>query len=326
MTKKLKRPPTISVVMSVYNGGQFLALAIQSILDQTFKNFEFIIIDDGSTDDSAKVIKSFNDPRIKFIRQKNIGLVASLNKGIALARGEFIARMDDDDISLPERFEKELIAITADQSIGVVGSFYTFIDTADRPFATHVSPTLHQDLRFALLNANPYGHGSMLIRKEALVKTGLYRDDYPAAEDYDLWRRIARNWKLAQIPESLYWWRQNPEGISSTRNKTQIKSSNRITQELWKEVIPAITVLSVRKNNKYYKNLDTDYGEQISKKYLDCLVQISLGAIVRHKPRTFLRTACGLALSSPRKFCKLLYLIGRSFIKNILIKLRLYHK
>lgn len=326
MSKASERPPTISVVMSVFNGGEFLAQAIQSILDQTFRNFEFIIIDDGSTDDSEKVIKRFDDPRIILIQQKNTGLVASLNKGIKIAKGEFIARMDADDISLPQRFEKELIAITANHSIGVVGSFYTYIDYAGNPYASHVSPTLHQDLRFILLHVNPFGHGSVLIRKEALVKIGLYRDDYPAAEDYDLWRRMAHDWLLVQIPESLYWWRQNPEGVSVTRKKAQEESTCRIVQELWKEVIPAMPALIIRRHHKYYKNLDTAYTDQIAKKYLSSLVQISLGAAARHKPRTFLKTAGGLVLTSPRQTCKLLYLMMKSLIKKILTKMRIYSR
>ncbi|MCC6932099.1 MAG: glycosyltransferase [Deltaproteobacteria bacterium] len=326
MTKTLDRPPAVSVVMSVYNGGQFLPLAIQSILDQTFKNFEFIIVDDGSTDNSAEIIKSFNDPRIKLLTQKNKGLVNSLNRAVKISRGEFIARMDDDDISLPQRLEKELIAITANQSIGVAGSYYSYIDTAGTPFASHISPTLHEDLRFLLLHKNPYGHGSTLIRKEALVKAGLYRDKYPAAEDYDLWRRIARDWLLVQIPEGLYLYRQNPEGISSKKSTVQQKSTTRIINELWKEVIPAVTALNIKKHYKFYKKLDTSFANKIADKYLDDLVRISLAALAKNKPRTFIKTTGGLVLSSPIHLCKLLYLVGRSLIRKILVKLGIYHK
>src|SRR5665213_836599 len=126
--KNTPNTPFISVIMPVHNGGEFLKDAIDSILSQTWKDIELIIIDDGSTDTSADIIKSYRDDRIKSIRQTNHGLAYTLNKGLGLAKGDFIARMDQDDISLPSRLEKQMQYMAYNTKLGVLGTFFTYMD------------------------------------------------------------------------------------------------------------------------------------------------------------------------------------------------------
>lgn len=124
--------PKVSVVMSVYNGEKYLPETIDSILNQTFKDFEFIIINDGSTDKTAKILTSYDDPRIRIFNQENMGLTKSLNRAISLAKGEYIARMDADDISYPERLKKQVDYLNKNPDIGLVGSKYIRIDKRGR--------------------------------------------------------------------------------------------------------------------------------------------------------------------------------------------------
>ncbi len=320
-----EQKPVLSVVMSVYNAGIYLKPSVESILSQTFKNFEFIVIDDGSSDSSVETIKSFGDPRIRLVRQANHGLVYSLNKGVSLSRGKYIARQDADDVSLPGRLEKELKLITTNEKIGMVGSFFTYIDLGGNPSKTMVSPTLHDDLRLMLLNVNPFGHGTVLFRKEALESVGSYNDDYHAAEDYNLWRHLATDWEFAIIPESLYWYRINPESISHSKQSHQHSSRDKVVEELWQAAIPALSPSVIRKHYHYYKALGSPFSGQISQNYLDNLFGIALGALTRRKPRTFLRTALGVFLVSPRRGYRLFYLLCVKIIKHVLIAIKLRH-
>jgi glycosyltransferase involved in cell wall biosynthesis len=316
--------PTISVIMSVYNGQQYLNRAVDSVLSQTFNNFEFIIIDDGSSEPILEELKRNDDPRMRIIPQTNHGLVYSLNQALKLARGNFIARMDSDDISLPDRFEKELKVITSHEKIGVVGSFFTYIDLEDKPTISMVSPTRDIDLKLTLLHVNPFGHGSTLIRKDVFVDVGEYDDNYHAAEDYDFWRRVSKNWMLAQVPESLYWYRINPASISHAKKEHQHESRDRVVEEMWQTIIPRVSPATIWKNHRYYQYLTSPYAKQIADSYLDIIYSVSIKALVRKKPRTFLRISAGLLLLSPRKFFRLYYFVCVKIVKHALINVGLY--
>jgi len=318
--------PVISVIMSVYNGLQYLSRAVDSILSQTFNNFEFIIIDDGSTEPVLEELKHNDDPRLRIVPQTNHGLVYSLNQALKLARGNFIARMDSDDISLPDRFEKELKVITSNEKIGIVGSFFTYIDLEDKPTITMVSPLIDTDLRLTLLHVNPFGHGSTLMRKDVFADVGEYDDNYHAAEDYDLWRRAAKNWMLAQVPESLYWYRINPASISHAKKEHQHTSRDRVVEELWANSIPIVQPSTIRKNYKYYKSMTSPYAALIADNYRAIIFGVALSALTRRKPRTFLRLTAGLSLITPRQAYRLYYLACVKIIKHALVKLRLYKK
>lgn len=225
--KKVK----ITVLMSVYNSQDYLKEAIKSILSQTYKNFEFLIINDGSTDDSLKIIKSFKDKRIRVITRENKGLVYSLNEGIRLARGEYIARQDSDDISLPHRLKKEIEFLENNPNIGMVGSNYTIIDTQGNKLVT-TNVFIHpNDLKIAQIACNQFGHGSVMMRKTIALDCGGYDSSVGHVEDYHLWNRISRVADIANIEEPLYLYRTNPEGITQKNHDLQIKQTFAVRDE-----------------------------------------------------------------------------------------------
>lgn len=214
--------PVISVVMSVYNGEKYLRESIESILNQTYRNFEFIIINDGSTDSTREIVLSYDDPRICLIDNKeNIGLTKSLNKGLRIARGGYIARMDADDISMPNRFESQIDFLNHHREYAVVGTLLKVINENSKVIFTIEKPIQHTDIRDFLNRDNCIGHGSAMIRKTCLQSVGFYDESIEKSQDYDLWLRISQNYKLANIPQYLYMWRNHKENISEKHRNEQ---------------------------------------------------------------------------------------------------------
>jgi len=211
--------PKVSVLMSVYNGERYLRGAIDSILAQTFGDFEFIIINDGSTDGTRSILESYRDERIRLFHQDNMGLTKSLNKGIRLARGEYIARMDADDISAPERLALEAAHLDSHPGCAGVSAYAHFIDHRGRILATHTPPTKPKDVADALSKGNVLN--SEMLRKPALEAVGLYREEFRYAQDYDLCLRLAERYDLANLPEFLYSIRFHPRSITISRMAVQ---------------------------------------------------------------------------------------------------------
>lgn len=195
--------PRVSVIMSVYNGTQYLCDAVQSILDQTYGDFEFLIIDDASTDSSLDILRKFNDPRIRIIvNKKNIGLTKSLNVGIAQARGKYIARMDADDISQPNRFEKQVYYLDTYPEIAVVGTCAEMIDDNSKSIGLlsyRAEPTM-----IDLQESNQVIHGSIMARKDVLESMGGYPSHYKMCQDYALFLKIVQKYTIHNLQEILY--------------------------------------------------------------------------------------------------------------------------
>lgn len=214
--------PSISVVMSVYNMEKFLEKAIRSILGQTFPDFEFIIVDDSSTDESAAIIASFNDPRIRVITNaSNIGLTRSLNKAITASRAPLIARMDADDYCSPHRLEEQYKFMSEHSDIGLVGSSYYVVDERNTTLSiTHVL-TEHEQLYHGLEQQNWFGHGTVMFRRSVFCAVGGYDEFFTYAQDYDLWLRISESTRVANIAETLYHWRKTTSGISLEKANEQ---------------------------------------------------------------------------------------------------------
>ncbi len=206
--KNMENTIKISVVMPVYNGEKYLHDSISSVLNQTEKNFEFVIINDGSTDTSEKVIKSFNDPRIRYINKNHIGLVEALNFGISEARGKYIARMDADDICLPNRFEIEKNILENDNNIAMVGSHAIIIDenNKEKGVMSYPPQSWNRIKKYTLLHC-PFIHPTVMIRKDILEIVGKYIGKFKYIEDYDLWSRIVFKYKCVNITELLIKYR-----------------------------------------------------------------------------------------------------------------------
>jgi hypothetical protein len=210
--------PRISVAMSVFDNERFVAAAIESICTQTFADFEFLIVDDGSRDGSGAIIAEHarRDPRIRILRQENRGLIESLNRLIAEARAPLIARMDGDDIARPERFARQLAFLGAHPDYGVVGTNTHDMDENGRiRECTDFHPLDHAALAAALDHASPLCHSSVMMRREAVRRVGGYRPAFRHCEDYDLWLRLSEITRLGNLPDRLLLYRRSPSQISS---------------------------------------------------------------------------------------------------------------
>lgn len=208
--------PRVSVLMSVFNGARYLRESVESIVSQTYADFEFIIVDDGSTDDSAQVLRSYQDPRIQVIFQNNCGLAAALNRGLAQARGEFVARQDQDDVSLPDRLASQVRYLDRKRDVALVGTGAQLVsaDGSLRQISRQLTDSVL--LRWALLFCNPFIHSSVMIRRQALEEVGKYTTDpqRQPPEDYELWSRIALRWNVVNLPEPFLRYREVPGSMS----------------------------------------------------------------------------------------------------------------
>jgi GT2 family glycosyltransferase len=215
--------PRISVVLPIHDAEAFLAAAMNSILAQTFPDFELIAIDDGSADASAKILDRLaqQDDRIVVIRQANAGIVAALNRGLALARGEFVARMDADDVARPERFARQMAFLDAHPDVAAVGSAVTLIDAHGKAIRDVLYPESPQAVAEFLRTASALAHPAVMMRRDAVIAAGGYRPAFRYAEDYDLWLRLAERHKLANLPDSLLLYRQHGTKLSFARAAEQ---------------------------------------------------------------------------------------------------------
>ena len=208
--------PLVSVLLPVYNGEPYLKAAIDSILAQTFTDFECIIIDDGSSDGSAALILGLDDPRIRFYQQANRGLPATLNRGLSLARGVFIARQDQDDLSHPDRLGLQVAYLQSHPECVLLGTWAQMMEV-DRPVNRyHRHPVDDLTLRYQLLFNNPFVHSSVLMRSEAVHRVGGYSMDpeKQPPEDYELWSRLSREGTVANLGQVLLTYREVPGSMS----------------------------------------------------------------------------------------------------------------
>lgn len=226
--------PKISVVLPVYNCERYIKQSVVSILRQTFSDFELIIINDGSTDSTPNVLSKINDERVRIISRENKGLVASLNEGVSMARGNLIARQDADDISEPTRLEEQARVLDNDSTLVAIGTSIRTINMSGKLKNTHHVLTGKNAVKSELLIRSPFAHGSVMFRREAFVLSGGYSNtDWPA-EDYGLWLRMALHGSLDNISLPLYKYRENSSGISALNHDVQITRSNTVNNEAWK--------------------------------------------------------------------------------------------
>lgn len=224
--------PEVSIVMPVYNGEKYLKEAIESLLNQTFHNFELIIINDGSTDKSEEIAKSYHDDRIVYISNSvNLGLSKSFNIGVRAARGEYIARMDADDVSIPERLSTQVLFLANNPEIGIVGSAALLIDQDGRKIAKLQRVQNHLEIKWMSLTSTPLIHPSVMARSRVL-KENPYDESLTNSEDYELWSRLlfTTNTKFANLPKPLLYYRVYKGSFTQTvaKDKRAISAYNSI--------------------------------------------------------------------------------------------------
>jgi len=217
--------------MPIHNGAAFVAAAIESILEQTFRDFEFLIIDDGSTDRSADIIEGYTDSRIRLVRnERQIGQIRTLNRGLGLARGEYVARMDADDISLPTRLERQVGFMAANPAVGACGTWV--VTMGDREGEVWKYPESAEEIRCRLLFDSALAHPSVCMRRQAFERHSLQFDEaYPLAEDYQLWKTASDVFPLANIAEVLVRYRIHADSVSQRNARQQEAAVRRIHAE-----------------------------------------------------------------------------------------------
>jgi glycosyltransferase involved in cell wall biosynthesis len=231
--KDIASQPLISVIMPTYNSALYIRQAVDSILNQTYRNFEFLIFDDCSKDDTFEIIKSYGDERIQLFRKdKNTGYTDSLIKGINNAKGKYIARMDSDDISHTSRFEKQVAFLETNPDYGIVGSFTETIANGDNSQLWEY-PVEDNDIRIYTIVNSPFVHPAVMIRKDVLERNHLtYIPTFEPCEDYKLWVDLLKVSKGKNIAEPLLYYRLHEAQTISLKRDALIKNSNKVRQEV----------------------------------------------------------------------------------------------
>lgn len=322
--------PMISVLMPVYNAEKYLCEAIESILNQTYINFEFIIINDGSTDNSLGIIKKYKyyDERIILLDRKKRGLIESLNEGLSKTKGKYIARMDSDDISLPRRFEKQLAFMENYKEIGVCGTWIkTFGDIIS---SKKVRPSKDdQFLKTNLLFSVPFSHPSVMIRSEVIKDKFQYNSKYDSIEDYKLWLDMSRITKFSTVEEILLKYRIVNTGISVTAEQDFSKRMES-TKKVFDELILSLDMVNSFEEDRIHFIIG--FNERIIKNNLDVfhvlkyLIKILIANKKKHvfhkkKLKKFLIKRFSILIYFKVlkfEFKSLLSMINFKFLKNLL--------
>ena len=276
------KQPFVSVLMPIYNASAYLREALESVLQQTFTNFELLVIDDGSTDNSIEIVNSYHDQRIRLFRNTH-NFIATLNKGIDVATGKYVARMDADDVMLPHRLETQFNFMETHPDIDISGSYAESFGIKQHVMQ---SATEHKKIIASLLLNNSIIHSTIILRRSTFENNAAFRypEGYPCAEDYKLWTVLAANGlRFATIPEVLLRYRRSLTQVTERNFDDMFESSLRIRMEYAQLVIEQI----VEKENRYF-----DFFEQLIDLSNEGLInQISLPHIVHQVYISFLEDA-----------------------------------
>jgi glycosyltransferase involved in cell wall biosynthesis len=322
--------PLISVVLPLYNGELYIEEAINSILNQTFKDFELLIINDGSKDRSAEIVKNMSDERIILISQKNTGMAGALNHGLSIAKGQLIARQDADDISHPDRFQKQVDFLKNNPDCALVGTWARIFSDKGSKSRFHQHPTGNLTLKLLLLFNNPFVHSSLMIKKSALDEVG-YFDTFKdqLIQDYELWSRIAAKFEIANIPEVLQDYREVSTSISRTTSSFSEKVMEQSIDNLIAvsgkktETVKSIAYLAHGAFKKINRNISPVILEKEFREITDTILLKNKGdlnsfnAMKENYLRSFLEKINWLKIFGPGIFT--LYNSYRR-LKNIIIK------
>lgn len=228
----MSKNPTVSVLMPTYNAERYLKEAVEGILGQSFTDFEFIIIDDGSTDGTSEILSHYQDSRIVYLRHEtNRGYVYALNHGLKIAKGKFIARQDADDISLPERLLRQVEMLDLQPNLVVVGSAYHTIDEAGNHLRTFCPPTCDTAIRWQMLFQNSFVHTAVMFRLDVIHRHGYHYDpELVPSEDYGLWSQLLNHGQGMNLAIPLVKYRRHRDQISKLAADRQRANADRVSQ------------------------------------------------------------------------------------------------
>jgi glycosyltransferase involved in cell wall biosynthesis len=231
------RLPTVTVLLPAYNAAHWLEAALVSILQQTYVDFELLLMDDGSTDSTAAILRKYKDPRLSIMRAaSNRGLIATLNNGIQLAKGRYIARMDADDIAHPRRLQLQVSFLQRHWEVGICGTWYRTMDADNR---TSVRPPVtHDEISAQLFFRSPFGHPTVMIRRDVLADGLLYDVQSRHAEDFDLWVRARPKTRFANLPHFLLEYRTHSNQVSQEQRHLQRQSADKVRLRQLAQLVP----------------------------------------------------------------------------------------
>ena len=299
--------------MAVHNGAAFLREAVDSVLNQSFGDFEFLIVDDNSNDDSLAILESYADKRIVIVRNlENLGLTKSLNKLIRMATGEFIARMDADDVCMANRFEKQIDFFIKNENVSMCGTFVHFFDEVN--FVEIKYPAGHAEIKFKLLFGNQFAHSTVMWNRELFAVNNLYYDEtFFQSQDYDLWCRVVQKLTVANVQDFLLKYRMHDKQISEIRKDAQNNFSYLIKSRQFAELgvdfdvaekffLSDIASLNLTKKSLlhfmidfhsivkilYFKNLESNiYSSKVIFKYANSVL---FDLVIKHPRIVFFRS------------------------------------
>ena len=256
--------PTVTVLMPLYNGERYVREAVESILQQTWQDFELLIIDDGSSDKGPDIVSSMKDERIVLLRNpRNIGVAATLNRGLAIARGRYIARMDADDISLPDRLKKQVQFMDAHPAVGISGGWVRLFSGGQLPYTCQV-PSASEDVAAYMLFENSLWHVTAIMRKNDLNSAPLLYDPFfSRSEDYDLWTRAGKHFSLANIDQVLVRVRRHKESVTRTNWEEMTIQTETIQDRLLKGIGLNLSPFEVTFHHRVGRGYRLENKEQV---------------------------------------------------------------
>jgi glycosyltransferase involved in cell wall biosynthesis len=227
----------LTVLLAVYNGEQYVGKTIESILSQSYRDYEFLIVDDGSLDGTPKILQHYaqRDPRIRLLRHDNHGVGYTLNRGINEARGRLLAQIGADDLALPGRLQKQVDFLEGNPDYVLVGGYLRIIDPLDRPIGLRKYPTNDRELRERMLLYNPFGAPSLMFRRDEAIAAGGFTTRFWTCEDYDFAFRLAKRGKVANLSEPLTAYRFHPDSTKSRNTTLQLRDTLRTKRAAYAE-------------------------------------------------------------------------------------------
>ena len=296
MTGSDNAQPLISVILPMRNAAPFLREAVDSVLAQSFSDFELVVVDDGSIDDGPDIVESYEDPRIRLLRKtKSGGISKALLAGIAASSSPLVARMDADDVSLSDRFALQVAFLDAHPEVVAVGTTPILMDEAGDQRQPYPLLTRDADLRRSMTYKGPFCHGSVMMRRHALEAAGGYLSAEEPAEDYGLWLRLATHGQLANLAEALYCLRKGEYSVSSRNRERQLDRLLELRDKA-RSVVgdPRLSWPDLRAGRLHYRRQEAESGLRLERRFSREMQELACIDVVRRGP---MRAARNVALS-----------------------------